>query len=113
MNFSLKFVINPLKITNYLLIFQENSDKSQFLTEYGYTQQNWQRLQQDILKASYPSEILALIPSGWGLRLKLRNHWQTPNQRIIRVITIWQLDQTNQNANFVTLYPDKTKEQLI
>ena len=40
MNFSLKFVINPLKITNYLLIFQENSDKSQFLAEYAYTQRN-------------------------------------------------------------------------
>lgn len=110
MNFSLKFTIDPQKITHYLLIPQENNDKSKFLAQYGYTQQNWQQLYQDILNASQPTEILDLITSGWGLRLKLRNHWQTPNELIIRVISIWQIDKTNQNAKFVTLYPDKTKE---
>lgn len=110
MNFSLQFIVDPRKITQYLLVPQNKNDKSRFLANYGYTQDNWQQLQQDILTASHPAEILDLIPSGWGLRIKLRNHWPTPNKKRIQVISIWQLDRNNQKANFVTLYPDKTKE---
>ncbi|MDJ0658336.1 MAG: hypothetical protein QNJ42_02485 [Crocosphaera sp.] len=110
MNFSLQFAVDSRKITQYLLVSKTKNDKSQFLAQYGYTQNNWQQLQQDILTSSRPAEILDLIPSGWGLRLKLRNHWQTPNKKNIQVITIWQIDHKNQQANFVTLYPDKTKE---
>jgi hypothetical protein len=110
MNFSLHFIVDLRKITQYLLVPQNNNDKSQFLAKYGYTQDNWQQLQQDILTASHPAEILDLIPSGWGLRIKLRNYWQTPNKKHIRVISILQLDRNNQKANFVTLYLDKTKE---
>ncbi|MGK7940987.1 MAG: DUF6883 domain-containing protein [Crocosphaera sp.] len=110
MNFSLQFVVDPRKITQYLLVPKQKNDKSQFLAQYGYNQNNWQQLQQDILTSSRPAEILDLIPSGWGLRIKLRNHWQTPNKKRIQVISIWQIDHNNQKANFVTLYPDKTKE---
>jgi hypothetical protein len=88
MNFSLQFVVDPRKITQYLLVHQKKNDKSQFLAQYGYTQNNWQQLQQDILTSSVPAEILDLIPSGWGLRLKLRTHWQTPNKQRIQVISI-------------------------
>ena len=85
-------------------------NKSLFLKRYGYTQQNWQQLEQDILNSTHQAEIIDIIPSGWGLRLKCSNHWQTPTKQTIQVITIWQVDQSNQNANFVTLYPNKTKE---
>ncbi len=81
-----------------------------FLNQYGYTQQNWKQLEQDILNSNRQAEIIDLIPSGWGLRLKFCNNWQAPTTEIIKVVTIWQVDKSNQNANFVTLYPDKTKE---
>ena len=56
MNFSLQFVIDPKKILQYLLVLQQKNDKSQFLAKYGYSQNNWQQLQQDILTSSRPAD---------------------------------------------------------
>jgi hypothetical protein len=47
----LLFVIDPKKITQYLLVPQKKNDKSQFLAQYSYMQNNWQQLQQDILNS--------------------------------------------------------------
>jgi hypothetical protein len=41
-------LINPEKITNYLLIPLPKDDKSQFLARAGYTLDNWQQLERDI-----------------------------------------------------------------
>ena len=40
--------IAPTKLTKYLLIWRDADDKSKFLAQAGYGQENWQQLQADL-----------------------------------------------------------------
>lgn len=49
-------IIQDRKLTHYLLIYQAEDDKSEFLARAGYTLQNWQLLKRDILSAMEEAE---------------------------------------------------------
>jgi hypothetical protein len=113
MQISSRLVIQDQKITQYLLIFQEKDDKSQFLANAGYTLQNWEQLKADILCFVPDSEILATVETPWGLRYRVRSQWQGANGRSIAVISIWQDDRDADVLRFVTLYPDKSIDRTL
>lgn len=108
---SLILIIPDAKIINYLLVYQPRDDKSEYLANYGYTQDNWQILKQDIINATQQSENIEITETQWGWRLKIKIQCYSINKRLIKVITIWQKDEDSDYARFVTLYPDKTKEK--
>ncbi len=103
-------IIPDAKIINYLLVYQPKDDKSEYLANYGYTQDNWQLLKEDIIKATQKSQNIEITETDWGRRFKIKIQWYSINKRIIKVITIWQQDENSDYARFVTLFPDKTKE---
>ena len=113
MQISSRLVIQDPKITQYLLIFQEKDDKSQFLANAGYTLQNWEQLKADILSFVPGSEIFAIVETFWGLRFRVRSQWQGVNGRAISVVTIWQEDCDADVLRFVTLYPDKSIDRPL
>ena len=41
-------IINPSKLTHYLLVQLPKDDKSKFLAQAGYILENWQQLEQDL-----------------------------------------------------------------
>lgn len=49
-------IITQEKITDYLLKWRPDNDKSQFLKQAGYTQDNWQHLLEDIRNQILPLE---------------------------------------------------------
>jgi hypothetical protein len=49
-------IITQEKITDYLLKWRPDNDKSQFLKQAGYTQANWQHLLEDIRNQILPLE---------------------------------------------------------
>lgn len=100
-------VIQDQKLTDYLLVFQEKDDKSQYLALAGYSKQNWQKLKSDILTAVGLTESFEQIPNEWGSRFKVRSEWNGPSGKLVRVISIWQQDEGSDAIRFVTLYPDK------
>ena len=100
-------VVKDSKITKYLLVYQPKDDKSEYLSYYGYSLANWESLKNDILEAAEKSEITENFVTDWGIRYKVKCQWLSPNNRLLKVITIWQEDQTTARIKFVTLYPDK------
>jgi hypothetical protein len=101
-------VIQDRKLTDYLLVYQDEDDKSEFLALAGYRIQNWQRLKQDILKAVEDCEIEMVIPTDWGTRFRMRSRWEGLNGRVLRVVTVWQQDEGSDVIRLLTLYPDKS-----
>ena len=100
-------VIQDQKITNYLLVYQPKDDKSEYLALAGYNVQNWQTLKGDILEAVDGSDVAEVTPTDWGTPFKVKSQWNGPNERLLKVITIWQQDEGADVVKFITLYPDK------
>ncbi|KAM3115148.1 DUF6883 domain-containing protein [Phormidesmis sp. 146-33] len=105
-------VIQEQKLTNYLLIYQPKDDKSEFLAGAGYTLQTWQLLRQDILRAVEGLDVAEKIVTEWGTRFRVNCQWSGLNGRRLRVVTIWQSDTGSDVIRFVTLYPNKSKDEL-
>ncbi|GAA4399690.1 hypothetical protein GCM10023187_11970 [Nibrella viscosa] len=105
MSSSRTIIIDPEKITKYLLIWKAENDKSVFLKKLGYTLENWQELEQDIRKIAENDEPISSRSTPFGGSLykvvgKLRN---------FGTVTIWMVTDENANWRFVTfLYPEKS-----
>ncbi|MGV0028367.1 DUF6883 domain-containing protein [Phormidesmis priestleyi] len=103
-------IVQDQKLTEYLLVFQEKDDKSGYLALAGYTLENWQLLKQDILKATEGAEVAQVIFTGWGTRFKVESQWSGINGRSFDIITLWQQDEGSDTIRFITLYPNKSRE---
>ncbi|MEG4799994.1 hypothetical protein QUB63_07800 [Microcoleus sp. ARI1-B5] len=101
-------LIQDQKLTNYLLVYQPKDDKSEYLALAGYSQENWQILKRDIMEAVEGAEVAEVTSTGWGTRFKVKNQWYGPNNRLVKVVTIWQQDEASETVKFITLYPDKS-----
>ncbi|SRR5579883_1754310 len=102
-------VIQDRKLTHYLLIYQAEDDKSEFLASAGYTLQNWQLLKRDRLSAMAVAEVVEVMSTDWGTRFKVKAQWNGANGQRLKVIVIWQQDEGSDIIRFVTLYPDKSR----
>jgi len=96
-------VINPAKLTHYLLIHRGKNDKSGFLNQLGYTLENWQELESDIRSLVFDNEAVFQGPAKTGGDLY-------KVQGLLRgwgVVTIWLLEDEDAAFRFVTLFPAK------
>lgn len=101
-------VIQERKLTDYLLVYQDEDDKSDFLARAGYRLQNWHQLKQDILKAVEGAEVEGVVSTDWGTRFRVKSRWEGLNGRVLRVVTVWQQDEGSNVIRLLTLYPDKS-----
>jgi hypothetical protein len=101
-------VIAPAKLTKYLLVWRDVDDKSKFLAQAGYGQENWQQLEADLR-----SQILSLEavqsnePNQFGDVYEIRGILCGANGVNLAVVTIWMIEYETQQTKFITLYPDK------
>jgi hypothetical protein len=104
-------IVASAKLTNYLLIYRSVDDKSKFLSQAGYSLDNWQQLETDLR-----NQILTLeaIPSEetnrFGDVYEIRGLLKGPNGLSLSVITIWMTEYETGQTKFVTLYPNKEVE---
>lgn len=98
-------VIPAAKLTQYLLIHLPKDDKSKFLSQAGYTLDNWQKLQADLRTQvlSQPAELLE--ETRYGDKYCIRASLIGENGVELKVKTIWM--KTAITTRFVTLVPDK------
>jgi hypothetical protein len=78
-------IITEEKISEYLLKWRADNDKSQFLRRAGYTQANWRNLLQDIRSQILPLNRISakhtyIMEDSSTLKTKRGN---------LRVVTIW------------------------
>jgi hypothetical protein len=67
MRLSRDATIAPVKLTKYLLVWREVDDKSKFLAQAGYIQENWQQLEADLRNQILPLEAVpSCEPNRFG-----------------------------------------------
>ena len=96
------------KITEYLLAWRLEDDKSGFLARAGYDPQSADRLLADLRTQLLPLEARLLEKDEYGAKYEIRGKLTGPNGRGLRVVSIWMIEDATGQAKFVTLYPDKT-----
>jgi len=99
----MEIIIEEQKITNYLLVWKAKNDKSKFLNDLGFSQENWQELRNEIEKCVLENQasFQSSTPFGGDLyevKAKLRN---------FGIVSIWLLSESKNTFRFVTLYPNK------
>jgi hypothetical protein len=95
------------KLTHYLLIRREEHDKSLFLSKAGYALKDAEQLELDIRRQLLPLDAEFLDRGGYGIKYIIRGKLKGPNGRVLRVVSIWMIENAGGSAKFVTLYPDK------
>lgn len=100
-------IITKEKITEYLLKWQADNDKSQFLEQGGYSSDNWQRLLEDIRTQILPKEAELFRKTAYGDLFRIRGKLIGPNGVSLSVVTIWIKEYTSRKTKFITLFPDK------
>ncbi len=111
MKMSSNLVIENTKLTRYLLVYQKKDDKSKYLSQYGYTLDNWQLLKQAIIQSVEGQEIEEITETDWGKRFKIKSKWNSINGKSIKVITVWQQTEGEDIIKLITLYPDKSEDK--
>jgi hypothetical protein len=95
------------KVTHYLLVWRQEDDKSAFLVRAGYTLDTADQLLADLRSQLLPLEAELLDAGEYGDKYLIRGRLKGPNGRILRVVTVWMIEEATGKAKFVTLYPDK------
>jgi len=100
-------IISPEKLTEYLLKWQPDNDKSKFLAQAGYSSDNWQRLLEDIRAQILPMEAELMRKTAYGDLFRIRGKLLGPNGVSIRIVTVWMEEYASRQTKFITLFPDK------
>ena len=100
-------VITPEKITDYLLKWQPDNDKSKFLARAGYSADNWRRLLEDIRIQILPMEAELMRKTAYGELFRIRGKLLGPNGVSLKITTIWMKEVASRQTKFITLFPDK------
>lgn len=106
MKIRVPIVVDPAKLTQYLLVYGGENDKSGCLSGLGYSLENWQELEADIRKIALENEAVFQGPAKVGGDLyKVRGQL-----RGWGVVTGWLLADEAQAFRFVTLFPMKKEK---
>ena len=100
-------VIAREKVTRYLLRRRAEDDKSAFLALAGYTLENAERLMTDLREQLMTREAELIEHTEYGPKYRIRGTLTGPNDRALRVVTIWMADEAAGVMKFLTLYPEK------
>ncbi len=95
------------KISDYLLKWQPDNDKSKFLELAGYRSKDWQRLVDDIRTQILPADAEIVRKTPYGDLFRIRNELIGPNGVTLRVVTVWMQEYVSGETKFITLFPDK------
>src|SRR6266403_532806 len=85
-------VIAQEKLTDYVLNtrHQRGGTKARLLARFGYTVQNWRRLEAD-MRGALETEVDRVRTTEYGMRYEIRMTLQTPLGIPLMVRTIWQI----------------------
>ncbi len=97
-------IIDPRKVTEYLLVRRDVDDKSGFLRLAGYEPHHASRLLEDIrallCQDAEPTEV-----TEYAEKFAIHGVLTGPNGRRLRITSIWAKLHTTGEVRFVTLYP--------
>jgi len=100
-------IIPERKITQYLLVFKAKDDKSKFLAQAGFTQENPDLLEAAIRDLANRVEAVVDDQNEYGTFFLVVGKINGTENRKLSVITVWLQRAVDQKFQFITLKPDK------
>ena len=101
-----RLIIKRRKLTEYLLLRQDKSDKSRFLERCGYTLDNVEALEEAIRDLVAANDATPDFGDDFGQRFRVTGQLPALVGRDMLVTTIWILRVAETDTwRFVTLYP--------
>ena len=95
------------KVTKFLLTLRDDDDKSKYLALAGYTLAHADKLHED-LRDLLDGEAEFVQSTEYGDKYRIHGTLTGPNGRMLRVTSVWMIEEATGRTKFVTLYPDKT-----
>ncbi len=100
-------IIPEDKITRYLLVPRIKDDKSKFLAQAGFTQENPEELLLAIRQLAATNEAIEDNTNEYGTFYIVEGNLQGINDRDLAVVSIWLQSKHDGNFRFITLKPKK------
>jgi hypothetical protein len=99
--------IQPAKLIGYLLseTHSVGKSKAKFFRELGFNEENIARLEEELLKVARSHEVAEIITNEHGNKYVIIGAIDTPNGKIVNVLTVWIIDLGQENPRFVTARP--------
>jgi hypothetical protein len=100
--------IPPAKLTEYLLseTHSVGSAKAKFFRAFGFNESNTEILEQRLLSIARGEDVTQIIGTPRGIKYVIDGSLQTISGRVVRVRTIWIIEENQNRPRFVTAYPD-------
>lgn len=95
------------KLTRYLLIYKERNDKSKFLAQAGFTNQNPEELRSAIQLIIESGDAVEDRTDEYGTFYQVDGELIGSNGMALSVTTVWLQRQSDNKFQFVTLKPRK------
>jgi hypothetical protein len=99
-------IIPESKITQYLLVLKARNDKSRFLAQAGFTQENSEALRLAIQSQAIDKEAIEEKSNEYGTFYQVAGELIGVNGVNLSVITVWLQRQIDGKFQFVTLKPN-------
>ena len=103
-------IIPDDQISNYLLKYRDKDDKSKFLAQAGFTEDNPEKLKLAILQLMETVDPIEDITNEYGTFYRIEGELIAVNQRNLSVVTVWLKRKIDNQFQFVTLKPKKEKK---
>ena len=101
-------IIPPEKLTDYLLKWRAKSDKSQFLSQAGFTLNNPEVLEKALQQLIAGNDAIYDLTNEFGDYYIVEGHLMGENGISLGVITVWIVKPPKENIyRFVTLKPSR------
>ena len=102
-----KAVIEPSKVRDYLLSSSHpvGRFKAVVFLALGYTQENWEKLRDDLLVIARTGEAVRAEPSTYGQKYEVSGKLAGPNGQVRHFKTIWLVESEKSVPRFLTAYP--------
>ena len=99
-------VIPDAKLTQYLLVPRQEDDKSKFLAQAGFTQDNPEQLKQAILTLIQTNDAISDRQDKYGTYYRVEGDLIGSNRTLV-VVTVWIERTQDGTIQFVTLKPKR------
>jgi hypothetical protein len=99
-------IIPDAKVTQYLLVSKARNDKSRFLAQAGFTQENPESLKLAIQSQAMDKEAIEEKSNEYGTFYQVEGELIGVNGVSLSIITVWLQRQIDGKFQFVTLKPN-------
>lgn len=103
-----KAVIAPEKLRDYLLnvAHRKGATKARLLLSFGYSPDNWQRLEADIRTYHLAAHVFEEAANEYGTCYVIVAPISTPQGRDVVFRSVWQIDTGADYPRLITMYPE-------